>query len=801
MAEKKKYNSILTSGRKDNTLTYSKYVKDEESGESVKESLDKMVNKTDKLRTEQLENESVTSEKLAENSVDGRKVCDGSIENRHIGNNAVSTSKIAPRSVTTEKIAYNSVSRAELAHDVRSSIDKKADAEQVNNSLYDLEEKIGERVVVEGDVVNLPDEEDLTSVKESGRDVLKLADRSYAPERFSGKGYKILRRKERNIVDFSKVLQRSIDYVRLTNTPPNESDINKITTINDPFALFAIGNKVYAQKNGVYYTHWNGAYSNHKDFYNDNGELLDNLYVDDVNGTVRGAFFYKNKTWLQITQKEIDEGIIPNKKVVSLDNSDFTANTIHVIRYDYAIAKDITLPKGVTLYYEGGSIKGEKKDSKSAYSRATTYQLKSDGLTELFGNVKNAPLDYRNFNTSNFIINVINEGIDSTGNEDVTDSLNELFKNHPCATFYFPEGIYKISDTIAPFEYGASIIGDKVKPTMKYPKYPRYGTIFKYVPDGINTNRVAIDMTKSKGKITDVNICCAVNDNTQEYAIKIDTSNVPINGSNAQHYKKVSIKEEYKNISGLKLYNDCENVNIYGFSGVGMILSAPNITINNCNIYSCGVSIYTEASDCIIRNSKLREGNIGIIYKGFLKVDNTWIDEFAQFGILQDASQAARQTLELNGVHFNHIDFNAIRIKGTAVSSSGFMSINGVVFSRIGCFYAGYTTDNIPDTDIIEKNTFTLENDTYKSKTLTSCIYAENNILNGLIVANKSDVLLLDNSSNNNFGGTCGTLLLDAKGTISGCNIITTGKYNDGKVLLDSKKNNNYIVYNGTLIS
>lgn len=659
--------------------------------------------------------------------------------------------------------------------------------------LYDYRNYIVQSIV--------PDEEDLTASTpdKNGNSLVSLKDRSYAPERFSGKGYKILRRKERNIVDSSKVLQRSIDYVRLTNTPPNESNINNNITINDPFALFAIGNKVYAQKNGVYYTHWNGAYSNHKDFYNDNGELLDNLYVDDINGSFRGVFFYKNKRWIQITQKEIDEGIIPNKKVVLLDDSDFTANTIHVIRYDYVIVKDITLPKGVTLYYEGGSIKGEKKDCKSFYSRATTYQLKSDDLTELFGNVKNAPLDYRNFNNGNFIINVINEGIDSTGKEDVTDSLNELFKNHPCATFYFPEGIYKISNTITPFEFGASIIGDKVKPTMKYPKYPRYGTIFKYVPDGINTNRVAIDMTKSKGKITNVNICCAVDDNTQEYAIKIDTSNVPINGSNAQHFKKVSIKEEYKNISGLKLANDCENVNVYGFSGVGMILSIPNITINNCNIFSCGVSIYTEASDCIIRNSTLRDGNIGIIYKGFLKVDDTWIDEFAQFGILQGKSQGARQMLELNGVHFNHIDFNAIRIKGTAVSNSGFMSINGVVFSRIGCFYAGYTTDNIPDTDIIEKNTFTLENDTYKSKTLASCIYAENNILNGLIVVNKSDTLLLDNASNNNYGGSCGTLLLDAKGTISGCNIITTGKYNDDKVLLDSKKDNNYIVYNGVV--
>ena len=69
MAEKKKYNSILISGRKDETLTYSKYVKDEESGESVKESLDKKVNITDELTTQQIKDGAITNEKMAADSV------------------------------------------------------------------------------------------------------------------------------------------------------------------------------------------------------------------------------------------------------------------------------------------------------------------------------------------------------------------------------------------------------------------------------------------------------------------------------------------------------------------------------------------------------------------------------------------------------------------------------------------------------------------------------------------------------------------------------------------------------------
>lgn len=79
MAEKKKYNSILISGRKDQTLTYSKYVKDEESGESVKESLDKKVNITDELTTQQIKDGAITNEKLAENSITKDKLKDNTI--------------------------------------------------------------------------------------------------------------------------------------------------------------------------------------------------------------------------------------------------------------------------------------------------------------------------------------------------------------------------------------------------------------------------------------------------------------------------------------------------------------------------------------------------------------------------------------------------------------------------------------------------------------------------------------------------------------------------------------------------
>lgn len=116
MAEKKKYNSILVSGRKDQTLTYSKYVKDEESGESVKESLDKKVNVTDELETHQIKDGAITNEKMAADSVNTEQVIDESIVNSKLANDSVSTEKIENGSVTNDKMAQDSVDTEQIVN-------------------------------------------------------------------------------------------------------------------------------------------------------------------------------------------------------------------------------------------------------------------------------------------------------------------------------------------------------------------------------------------------------------------------------------------------------------------------------------------------------------------------------------------------------------------------------------------------------------------------------------------------------------------------------------------------------------
>lgn len=369
MAKEIKFNNTLVSGAADETLTYTRYIKDESSGKSAKELLDEKVNKTDKLGTTQLENESVTAEKLAENSVNGRKVCDGSIGNRHIENNAISTLKIASRSVTNEKIAHDSVSRAELTPDVRTTIDKKADAEQVNNSLYDLEKKIGERFVVEGDVTNLPDEEDLTSVKESERDVLKLADRNYAPENFSGKGYKILRR---NI----KLVSIAITKIRVKSVPTadgtlsfsingKETQVAVSTSSDNTTALVAQKAASALQESMTEY-----------DVSTDASLItLTRKYGDSVTPSA----FSANTTGVVCTITDSTKREFRNILTPIMINQ---PNTIYEIRYDFDLnGATIEMKEGCTLKFKGGSLKNGVITGNKTVINASSNQIFTPNIT------------------------------------------------------------------------------------------------------------------------------------------------------------------------------------------------------------------------------------------------------------------------------------------------------------------------------------------------------------------------------------------------------------------------------------
>lgn len=148
-AEKVNYSNTLVSDRADETLTYTRYVKDESSGKSAKELLDEKVNKTDQLdttqiadkavTTEKLENESVTTEKLDAASVTTDKVADANITTSKLADSSVETDKINNKAVTTEKLNDESVDNSKIAPNAVTS-------EKIKNESI-ITEKLNDRAV------------------------------------------------------------------------------------------------------------------------------------------------------------------------------------------------------------------------------------------------------------------------------------------------------------------------------------------------------------------------------------------------------------------------------------------------------------------------------------------------------------------------------------------------------------------------------------------------------------------------------------------------------------------------------
>lgn len=159
MAKETVYNNTLVSGAADETLTYTRYVKDEGSGKSTKELLDEKVNKTDQLKTtqiadkavttEKLENESVTTDKLDAASVTTDKVADANITTSKLADSSVETEKINNKAVTTDKLNDGAVVNSKLSPNAVTS-EKIKDESVITEKLNDravTTEKVEEKAI------------------------------------------------------------------------------------------------------------------------------------------------------------------------------------------------------------------------------------------------------------------------------------------------------------------------------------------------------------------------------------------------------------------------------------------------------------------------------------------------------------------------------------------------------------------------------------------------------------------------------------------------------------------------------
>lgn len=250
MAKETVYNNTLVSGAADETLTYTRYVKDESSGKSTKELLDEKVNKTDQLgttqiadkavTTEKFENESVTTDKLDAASVTTDKVADANITTSKLADSSVETEKINNKAVTTDKLNDGAVDNTKLSPNAVTS-EKIKDESVITEKLNDravTTEKVEEKAITNP---KLGDQSvDGRVVREASLETKHFANESVTTEKVARKSITKDKLAD-NAVDASQVVDGSIGNAKLSPDSVTTEKIKDGSVTNEKIADNTLG--------------------------------------------------------------------------------------------------------------------------------------------------------------------------------------------------------------------------------------------------------------------------------------------------------------------------------------------------------------------------------------------------------------------------------------------------------------------------------------------------------------------------------------------------------------------------------
>lgn len=226
-------------------------------------------------------------------------------------------------------------------------LSKKANTSDVQASLEELKKEIGDRTVVEGNVTNLPDEEDITSgINESGTDVLSLKDRVYNPLSFSGKGYKILRK---NIKPVSLAVTKIIVGSIPTVDGAIVFTINGVEVSVDMVTTTMTSTDLVAQKIAEKLTATMPEY----EVSNDASTIT---LIRNFGGIVSTpSSFSAVGTGVSCSVEDSSKTELRNLLTAVMMN---LPNTIYEVRYDFDLnGETIEMQEGCTLKFEGGILR------------------------------------------------------------------------------------------------------------------------------------------------------------------------------------------------------------------------------------------------------------------------------------------------------------------------------------------------------------------------------------------------------------------------------------------------------------
>ena len=274
-----------------------------------------------------------------------------------------------------------------------------------SDNIYDKRlGKMQEEINQEVSSLSLVDEEDLTrSYNDNGRSVTKFADRSYSPQNFSGKGYKILRK---NIKPVSLAVTKIIVSAVPTSDGYMSFIINGVESHVDVVTSSDTTTDKVADKIAAKF-----------------GETMTEYEVSKYSSTITLTRKFGGEVSTASSFSAVNTGAsctITDSTKIELRNILTPAminqpNTIYEIRYDFDLnGGTINVPENCTLKFEGGSLNN---------GFITNYYKQI--CPEMFGAIPNDDFD-------------------------CTDAINKASKLAEMSntTLHFSDGIYKVTKTV-----------------------------------------------------------------------------------------------------------------------------------------------------------------------------------------------------------------------------------------------------------------------------------------------------------------------------------------------------------------
>ena len=278
-----------------------------------------------------------------------------------------------------------------------------ADTDNIyDKRIGEMQETINQKVVS----ISPADEEDLTrTYDDEGREVTKFADRSYAPEKFSGKGYKILRK---NIKPVSLAVTKIVVTAAPTSDGYLSFIINGTETHVDVVSSTDTTTEAVAKKIADKLTET-------MEEYEVSADASTITLTRKFGGTASTSSFSANSTGASCSISDSSKIELRNL-ITSVMVSQ--PNTIYEIRYDFDLnGATIEIPEGCTLKFEGGLLRNGIINFNDTKIINNLFTHIDDSLSY---NVK-----FRNDKTE---ICVDDFGADPTGVKISTDAINRAIQ-------------------------------------------------------------------------------------------------------------------------------------------------------------------------------------------------------------------------------------------------------------------------------------------------------------------------------------------------------------------------------------